>query len=56
MSETREIRVYMLAVGIVAAAMRIGMVCWFTLNLERSQCVREIVSFVASRSARFWSS
>ena len=48
MSEFRELRVYMLAVGIVAAGLRIGMVLWFTLNLEKTQCVREVVSLFRS--------
>ena len=51
MSELRELRVYMLAVGIAAAALRISMVLWFTLNLEKTQCVRELLS--AFRS--YWS-
>lgn len=31
MSELRELRVYMLGVGIVACAMRISMVLWFAM-------------------------
>jgi len=51
MSELRELRVYMLSVGIVAAALRIGMIVWVNFQLERSQCVRELLSLCRS----YWS-